>query len=141
MQRSRILDSVLSTVLRTALVFSLYLLVAGHNGPGGGFIGGLVAAAAFVLIYAAGGAARLERFVSVPPEVILGTGLTVAMATGVLGWVWGGEFLESATLEVDVPVLGTIKTTSALPFDVGVYVVVVGLAIAVLGSLGAEAER
>ena len=140
MRRSLVLDTVLDVVFRTAVVFSLFLLFAGHNAPGGGFIGGLVAGAALVLRYVAGGVPEVRRVASWSPDVVLGTGLVIAVATGLGGWVWGDEFLQSAKIEVDLPVLGMVKATSALPFDIGVYVVVVGIALAILASLGRAEE-
>lgn len=138
---SVILNTVLDMVFRTALLFSFFLLFAGHNAPGGGFIGGLVASAGLVLRYVAGGAPELERVVRMHETTLLGTGLVIATATGMVGWLLGGAFLYSGKLEVDVAVLGTLKATSALPFDLGVYLVVIGLTLALLRSLGAAADR
>ena len=138
---SLIFDTVLDAVFRTALIFSLFLLFTGHNAPGGGFVGGLVAAAALVLRYVAGGAEELNRVVRMSAAGLLGTGLLVAALTGMAGWVWGDAFLGSAKLEVEIPVIGVVKTTAALPFDIGVYLVVVGLGLAILRSLGAQADR
>jgi multicomponent Na+:H+ antiporter subunit A len=123
------------------LVFSLYLLFAGHNQPGGGFVGGLVAGAAFVLRYVAGGRAALRAAVPVDPGIPVGGGLVLAAGTGMAAWLFGGQFLESGKLEADLWLLGHLKVTSALPFDTGVYLVVAGLVLAVLRTLGAEAER
>lgn len=137
---SQILDTVVDGVTRTAMVLSVFLLFAGHNSPGGGFVGGLVAAAALVLRYVAGQTPRVDSVARAQPSTLLGSGLLLAGATGAAGWLWGQEFLTSAKLEVVVPVLGTLKATSALPFDIGVYLVVVGLGLVILRSLGAEAE-
>ncbi|WP_051063316.1 hydrogen gas-evolving membrane-bound hydrogenase subunit E [Ilumatobacter nonamiensis] len=144
-RRLRTGDSILLTrlanaVVPIALVFSAFLLFAGHNAPGGGFVGGLVAGAALTLEYARGGRGALERIVPFDPRLLLGGGLAIAALTGVAGLLGGGEFLESSKLEVDVPVLGTMKATSALPFDVGVFMVVVGLVVTVLARLGSASE-
>ena len=140
MRRSLVLDTVLDPVFRVAFVFSLFLLFAGHNAPGGGFVGGLVASAALVLRYVAGGVPEVRRVAPWPAEVVLGVGLVTAVTTGVGGWVWGTEFLESVEVEAAVPVLGTVKATSALSFDVGVYVVVVGMTLAILTAFGRREE-
>lgn len=137
---SLILDTVLDGVFRTALLFSVFLLFAGHNAPGGGFVGGLAAAAAIVLRYVAGGVAEVDRVLRVPESVLLGLGLLLTVVTGIGGWLWDEAFLASTEVKVDIPVLGTLKATTALPFDIGVYAVVVGLGLAVVRSLGAEAE-
>lgn len=138
--RSLILEASVDALFHTALLFSLFLLFAGHNAPGGGFVGGLVAGAAFVLRYLDGGADAVKRAVPLPPQTLLGTGLVTAVVTGTAPWLAGRDFLESSKLSIDAPLLGTVKTTSALPFDIGVYLVVVGLVLAVLRTLGAEAD-
>lgn len=140
MRRSLVLDTVLDGAFRAAVVFSLFLFFAGHNAPGGGFVGGLVLAAALVLRYVAGGVDEVHRVAPWPPEVVLGLGLVVAVATGVGGWVWGAEFLESSLLEVNLPLLGLLKASTALVFDAGVYLVVVGMALAFLTALGGGEE-
>ena len=139
--RSLILDTSLRLIYHPVLVLSLYLLFAGHNQPGGGFVGGLVAGAAFVLRYIAGGRAALAAAVPIDPGVPVGGGLVLAAGTGMAAWVFGGQFLENGKVELVLPLLGAIKATSALPFDTGVYLVVVGLVLGVLRTLGAEAER
>lgn len=140
-RRSVVLETTVRLVFHTVLVFSLYLLFAGHNQPGGGFVGGLVAGAAFVLRYIAGGRAALAAAVPVDPGVPVGGGLVLAAGTGAVAWLLGGQFLESGKLQLVLPLLGELKVTSALPFDTGVYLVVVGLVLGLLRTLGAEAER
>jgi multicomponent Na+:H+ antiporter subunit A len=137
-ERSLILETGVGAVFHTALLFSLFLLFAGHNAPGGGFVGGLVAGAAFVLLFVEGGPEKVERAAPAPAPAMLGIGLTVAVATGAVAWLAGGEFLESAKADWHLPVLGTVHASSALAFDIGVYLVVVGLVVAVLTTLGAE---
>ncbi len=141
LRRSVVLETAVRLVFHTVLVFSVYLLFAGHNQPGGGFVGGLVAGAAFVLRYIAGGRAALAAAVPVDPGVPLGGGLVLACLTGIVPWLFGGHFLQSDYVELDLPLLGIAKLTSALAFDSGVYLVVVGLVLGVLRTLGAEAER
>lgn len=137
-KRSFVLDVLLDLVVRTALVFSVFLLFSGHNAPGGGFIGGLVAGISIVLRFVAGGRDSVRQILPFRPEALLGVGLSIAVLTGLFGWVWGEAFLQSAKFEIEVPVLGVVKTTSALPFDVGVFIVVVGVAAAMLSALGRE---
>jgi multicomponent Na+:H+ antiporter subunit A len=139
--RSVVLETAVRLVFHTVLVFGVYLLFAGHNQPGGGFVGGLVAGCAFVLRYAATGRDGIGRAVPVDPVLPLGAGLLLAGATGAVSWVLGGEYLESGYVELDVPVLGVVKAASALSFDTGVFLVVVGLVLLVLRTLGAEAEQ
>jgi multicomponent Na+:H+ antiporter subunit A len=139
-RRSLILDTVLDMVTRTALLFSAFLLFAGHNAPGGGFVGGLVAATALTLRYVAGGAERVDVVAAVHEATLLGAGLLVAALSGMAGWVLGTGFLDQVEVEAHVPLLGELHATTALAFDIGVYLVVVGLGLALLRSLGAAAD-
>jgi multicomponent Na+:H+ antiporter subunit A len=123
------------------LIFSLVLLVVGHDRPGGGFIGGLVGGAAFILVYLAGGSPRVRHAEPLPPELLLGGGITLAGLAGAAGWLAGGEFLEGVYLTPVLPLLGSLKLSSVFAFDVGVYLVVVGLVMALLRTLGAEEVR
>ncbi|MEX2588135.1 MAG: MnhB domain-containing protein [Actinomycetota bacterium] len=134
--RSVILSNSLRLLLPTAFLFSLYLLFAGHNAPGGGFIGGLVAGAALVLRHVDQGPEAVAELLPVEPRTILSAGLGLAVLTAMAPWVTGDQLLESAKLEIDLPVLETVKATSALVFDIGVFLVVVGLATAILRILG-----
>lgn len=138
--RSLILDFVLDHVVRTALVFSVFLLFTGHNAPGGGFVAGLVAGIALVLRFIALGREGIEGVLPASPEAVMGTGLGLAVVTGVGGWLWGESFLTSIKLDFHLPMLGEVHATSALPFDIGVYLVVVGLAAALVLTLGEGGE-
>ena len=140
MTPSRILDSITRAAVHTIAMFSLYLLFAGHNAPGGGFVGGLVAGAALVLLYAGRGAEGVRSALGVRAEVVLGWGLILAGGTGAAALLLGGEFLESGYIERNLPLLGTVKVVSVLVFDTGVYLVVIGLVLAALTTLGAEGE-
>jgi multicomponent Na+:H+ antiporter subunit B len=126
------------SIIPTLLLFSLYLLVVGHDEPGGGFAGGLVGAAALLLIYLSYGDRGIRRVLRVDPEVIAGLGLAVAVLAGLAGLVVEGSFLQALTLELSLPVLGKLKITSVLLFDAGVYLVVVGLVATGILRLGGE---
>ncbi|WP_029431167.1 Na+/H+ antiporter subunit A [Blastococcus sp. URHD0036] len=140
-RRSVVLEVVTRILFHTILVFSIYLLFSGHNEPGGGFAGGLVAGLALVLRYLAGGRYELGEAAPVAPGLLLGTGLLFAGGTGAVGLMLGGEVLQTAILETTLPVLGDVKLVTSLFFDMGVYLIVVGLVLDVLRSLGAELDR
>ena len=140
-ERSLLLDVGIRAVFHTALLFGVFLLFAGHNAPGGGFIGGLVTAAAFVLRFVPDPEGEHGRPVPFHPTTLLGGGLALAVLTGVASWLFGGDLLESGKATLDLPLLGDVKVTSALPFDIGVYFVVVGLVGTVLTTLGTEREQ
>ena len=140
-RRSLVLEVVTRLLFHAVVVFSLFLLFAGHNQPGGGFAGGLVAGLALVLRYLAGGRYELAEAAPVDPGRLMGLGLLLAGGTAAAGFLLGGQVLESGYLDVTVPVLGDVALVSALVFDVGVYLIVVGLVLDVLRSLGAELDR
>jgi multisubunit Na+/H+ antiporter MnhB subunit len=135
-RRSVILDVAVRAEIHTLLLVSLYFLFAGHNQPGGGFAGGLVASAALCLRHVAGGQAALDRSIPVQPPVLLGAGLLLAVVTGSVPLLFGDQFLESAIVEQDLPVFGHVKFTSVLAFDTGVYLVVLGMAMLLLEQFG-----
>lgn len=138
MRRSLILDVSNQVVTTSALVLSLYLLAAGHNQPGGGFIGGLVGGAAIALAYVGGGLEQVRAFTRLRPWTILGLGLGIVTISAIVPLVLGGSVLEQDFAEFDLPVLGDVKLTSALFFDTGVYLVVVGFVFMAFEALGEE---
>lgn len=136
--RSEVLSSADRWLFRVMLLVSIYFTMRGHNSPGGGFIGGLIASAAFMLHFLAGGQ-RFDRLAGViSPETVIGVGLFAALSTAVAPLFTGGILLESHIWRLSVPAVGEVKLVSSLFFDLGVYLVVVGVVIAVLVSLGIE---
>ncbi|MFE6996349.1 Na+/H+ antiporter subunit A [Microbacterium sp. NPDC057659] len=139
--RSILLEVIVRILFHTIIVVSIYLLFAGHNGPGGGFAGGLVAGMALVMRYIAGG--RWELGAAAPTDAgrLLGAGLILAVGDAVVPLFFGLAPLQSVVWEADVPVLGHLEFVSSTIFDIGVYLVVIGLVLDVLRSLGAEVDR
>ncbi len=136
-QRTLLLEMTTRALFPTVLVFSLYLLLVGHYGPGGGFAAGLVAGLAFVLRYIAG----LGSGVRVRPPVLTGLGLTVALFTALAPLLAGAPVLTTTKLALDLPVLGHVETQTSLFLDIGVYLLIVGVVLDLLRSLGAGIER
>lgn len=120
----------------TLVLFSVVLLVVGHDAPGGGFAGGLVASAAVLLIFLAYGVRGVRRALPVEPEMVIAVGLALAIAAGVLGALFRGTFLTATYAATQLPLIGDVKLSSLLLFDVGVYVLVVGLVTAAIVRLG-----
>jgi len=132
---------VASVALPLALLFSLYIFMRGHNMPGGGFIAGLVTAVALVVQYMALGQARAEQLLQALQgrrfERWIGYGLLIAGLSGVLSFWFGRPYMTSGNTYLSVPVFGDFHLASAVIFDLGVYLTVVGsalLSISVLGS-------
>jgi multicomponent Na+:H+ antiporter subunit A len=138
--RSLILEVATRVIFPLIMVLSAYFFFAGHNTPGGGFAGGLTAGLALVLRYLAGGRYELGETLPLDAGKILGVGLAFSAGTAVASLLVGAPALSSALIEVDLPVLGTVKFVTALFFDLGVYLVVVGLVLDVLRSLGARSD-
>lgn len=138
--RSMVMQIATRLVFPTMMVLSVYFFFSGHNTPGGGFAGGLTAGLALVLRYLAGGRYELGEALPVEPGLLLGTGLVFAAGTATTSLLLGAPPLSSAILEVTLPVLGDIKLVTALFFDLGVYLIVVGLVLDVLRSLGARLD-
>jgi multicomponent Na+:H+ antiporter subunit B len=118
------------------LLFSLFLLVRGHNEPGGGFVGGLVAATAIALVLLAEGLGEARRLLRVDPLALVAAGLLVALASGVPPLLRGWPYMTGLWLKVPLPVVG--KVGSPVVFDVGVYLVVLGIVLAILFALAEE---
>jgi multicomponent Na+:H+ antiporter subunit B len=136
-QRTLLLEMTTRALFPTVLVFSVYLLLVGHYGPGGGFAAGLVAGLAFVLRYIAGGGAAVR----VRPPVLIGLGLTVALLTALAPTLVGAPVLATTKLALDVPLVGHVETQTSVFLDVGVYLLIVGVVLDLLRSLGAGIER
>jgi len=139
--RSLLLEVIVRVLFHTVIVSSIYLLFAGHNLPGGGFAGGLVAGMALVMRYIAGG--RFELGAAAPTDAgrLLGAGMVLAVGCAILPLFFGEAPLNSTLFEAEVPVLGHIEFVTSTIFDIGVYLVVIGLVLDVLRSLGAEVDR
>lgn len=137
MRRSYILEGAVRSVFPLLVVFSLYLLLAGHNQPGGGFAGGLTAAAALALLFLSGGNDALSDRMPLRGSSVLGTGLLLATASAVTPMAFGAVFMESFIWSFDLPLIGTVKLVTVLFFDTGVYLVVAGMALTLLQAFGA----
>lgn len=140
-RRSIIFEVVTRLIFHSLIIFSLYLLLAGHNLPGGGFAGGLTAGLALAIRYLAGGRFELREATPVGAGTLLGIGLATAAASGVVPLLLGGQVFQSAIIELWLPVFGDIKFVTSTIFDIGVYTVVIGLVLDVLRTLGAEIDE
>ena len=140
-RRSVIFEMGVRLIFHTMIVFSIYLLFAGHNQPGGGFAAALVTGIALGVRYLAGGRYELAEAMPVLPGVLLGAGLITALGTALAPLAFGGTVLQSADVYVNLGPLGEVHLVSAMVFDIGVYLVCVGLMLDLLSSLGAEVDR
>ncbi|WP_119070230.1 Na+/H+ antiporter subunit B [Aggregatilinea lenta] len=137
--RSLILQTAIRYLVPLQLMFSIYLLLGGHQQPGGGFVGGLIAASAFSIYAIANGVESARRTLRVDPRLLIGVGLSMALSSGLLGLILDGGFLVSQWGEREYPGVGTLSTP--LLFDTGVYTVVIGVVLLVIFSLMEEEQE
>jgi multicomponent Na+:H+ antiporter subunit A len=135
---SMIFEQVTRMIFHLTLLVSLYVALRGHNAPGGGFAGGLIAGAAFVFRLLAGGTSNRPAVGRLSPVVLIALGMLLAIGTGLAALVTGNEFLESSVFHVHPPLIGDVKLVSAGVFDIGVYLLVIGVVIIVLSHLASR---
>jgi len=134
--QSLILSTATRYLLPLLLLFSFFLLLRGHNEPGGGFEGGLVAAAAFALYAIALDVGAARGILKVDPRVLIGLGVLTSAASGILSLLAGKPFLTALWFKHTLPVLGKVGTP--LLFDMGVYLLVLGVTLMIIFALVEE---
>ncbi len=123
------------------LVLAAYLLLRGHDLPGGGFVAGLALAIGVILQYMAGGTRRIEERLAIRPVRWIALGLLIAAATGAGSWLFAHPFLTSHAARIELPLLGALHVPSAFFFDLGVFSLVVGATGLVLIALAHQSTR
>ena len=135
--RSTIFQTATSYLLPLLLLFSVFILLRGHYLPGGGFVGGLIAATAFVLHMLAFGLRQTLAMLGFDPRMLMPMGLQLALGSGWLPMFWSGQpFLTGLWATEPIPVIGLVGT--ALLFDAGVYLVVVGVTLTILFTISEQ---
>ena len=130
-----ILHTAALAIMPLQLMFSVFLLLRGHDEPGGGFIGGLVAASAFLLYAFAFGAESTRKLLRVSPRDILAAGLLFGLASTIPAFWTGQAMLTALWWEVPLPGEGYLKLSTVLIFDIGVYLAVLGTLMTFVISL------
>lgn len=133
-----ILSTATRYMLPLLLLFSVFLLLRGHNEPGGGFVGGLVAAASFAFYTFAYGVQEARRALRVDPKMLIGVGLLLAVTSATLSLVMGMPFMTGLWTKNSYFIFGQIGTPFL--FDIGVYLDVLGVILLIVFSL-AEGEQ
>ena len=132
-----------SVILRTAIRFllpllllsSVFLFLRGHNEPGGGFVGGLVASGAMALYAMTYNAAAARQVVRVSPRVLIGSGLLMSLSSGLVPLFLGQPFLTGLWTSTTITGLGELHLGTPLLFDLGVFCVVTGVTLVFVFSL------
>jgi multicomponent Na+:H+ antiporter subunit B len=135
-----------SVILRTVtrgltpalLLYSVFLLTVGHNSPGGGFVGGLVAASAFVLYSLSNGVERARLALRADPRTLVGWGLLLGLGSGLVSLAAGMPFMTGLWIELSMPGVGPLVVGTPVLFDTGVFLLVVGTALSILFPLTEE---
>jgi multicomponent Na+:H+ antiporter subunit B len=141
---SLILSAATKLLAPLILAYSLFILLRGHNDPGGGFIGGLIAAVAFALYAKANGTAAVRRAIRFDPPMLALFGLGCAVVAGIWGWLEKGAFLASLWPFLTVDAEGHkegLPVGSTTLFDTGVYLVVVGAVVGLFLALEDDSEQ
>lgn len=128
-------------LLPIAALISVYFLLRGHNLPGGGFVGGLIMATAIILQYMVGGVVWVESRPLIQPQTWIALGMLTAGSAAMLVWLYAKPFLSAQSWNLTVPLIGTIHTSSALLFDIGVYMLVVGSTVLMLVAIAHQSLR
>jgi multicomponent K+:H+ antiporter subunit A len=136
-----VLSLITRLLLPLALLVSIHLFLRGHNAPGGGFIAGLVTAVALILPSMANGIAWTRQQWRVRYQPLIAWGVLIATATGAGSWLFGHPFLTSAFGHFSLPLIGELELATALLFDCGVSLVVVGVVMLILVTLGNLNQR
>ena len=133
--KSLILRTATRFILPMMLLFSVFLLLRGHHLPGGGFIGGLVAASAFSLYAFAFDAREARLLLRIDPRSMIGAGLLLALASGALSLSSGQPFMTGIWGTLSLGPVGEVKLGTPLFFDTGIYLVVLGATLAMILSM------
>lgn len=135
-------DVILHTVTKLASViifaFSIHLFMAGHHQPGGGFIGGLTTAAGIILMFLAFDTETIKKHLPIDYKKMAALGVLISVLTGVGGLIFGESFLEQTFGYIDIPIFGTTELATAVLFDVGVALAVIGTSVSIILSISED---
>lgn len=131
-----VLVTISRPLLPLALLIAVYIFLRGHNLPGGGFVAGLITSVALVLQYVASGVGWVHSRMPGDYHPVVALGVLLAGLTGVGSWAFGYPFLTSSFTYVSLPVIGKFELATAMLFDTGVFLTVVGSTLLMLANLG-----
>lgn len=127
-----ILRTTTSLIAFLLLGFAFYLLMAGHNSPGGGFVGGLITSGAILLMYMAYGEKTAKKIFPINFITLIPIGLATALLTGAGSFLFNVPFLSQTFRHFSIPFFGEIELATAMIFDIGVFLTVVGVMITII---------
>lgn len=133
-----ILDTVTKLLVYIILTVAIYLFFAGHHTPGGGFVGGLITACALLLLYMAFDIETVQQMIPIDFKNVAALGVLIAVLTGLSSLFFDQPFLNQSFGIVDLPLVGEVELATAVLFDLGVYLAVVGTAVVIILSISEE---
>ncbi len=136
-----ILKTTTNIIVFIILAFSFKLFLAGHNMPGGGFIGGLMTSGALILMFLTYGLGPIKRVIRVNFTLLIALGLTIAVATGMGSFIFNQPFLSHTDGYFYLPILGKSHLSTAVLFDVGVYLTVIGVTMTIILSIAEDNQK
>ena len=131
-----IMQTLMRLLLPVMLLVAIYIFLRGHNLPGGGFIAGLIAAVALIVQYLANGIEWTSKRLNFDKHFLIGSGVIIAAFTGVVSMLLDYPFLTSTFTYLNWPIVGKFEIASAIAFDLGVFLVVVGATVMILIQIG-----
>lgn len=132
------LQNISKIVVFIILAFALYLFFTGHGSPGGGFIAGLMSAGALLLLALAYDIETVRKVIPIDFKIVTAVGLLIALCGGTGSLLFGEPFLKHAFGYFQLPLLGETELHTALIFDLGVYLAVVGVTMTILLTIGED---
>ena len=135
---SLILSTASRLLLPLFLLFSIFILLRGHNEPGGGFVGGLIAAAAFALQAIAYDVEKTRTLLAINPRSFIVLGLLLAMSSAMISLFIGEPFFTGQWVKISFWPIGELDLGTPLFFDIGVYLTVIGVTLTIILSLAEE---
>jgi len=132
---SLILRTMVRYLFPLLLLFAVFILLRGHNEPGGGFIAGLVASAAYALYSIAGNSTEARRALGVDTRLLIGVGLLITLLSGLPGMFAGDAFLTGLWGYISIPGVFKIEIGTPVLFDIGVFLAVMGVTLTIIFAL------
>jgi monovalent cation:proton antiporter len=120
------------------LTFAIYVMFAGHHNPGGGFVGGLITASAFILLLIAFDAQSVREMLPVDFKKIGAAGVLIAVLTGAASLIFDVPFLTQPHTKTHLPLVGEVELASAVLFDIGVFLAVLGTTMTIITSISED---
>ncbi|HKL09469.1 MAG TPA: MnhB domain-containing protein [Bacteroidales bacterium] len=133
--RNIILENIVTLFRKFMVIYSIYLLLRGHNNPGGGFIAGIIASTGFIFFAIIHGTKALQNIIKFKPQLFIASGLSFVFIAAFLPVITSKEILTGLWIHTKIPVLGELHLGTPLIFDTGVFLVVIGVILTIVISI------